>query len=234
MGHDIKAPRIEREDMIRREAVLAAVYLPVHAVLLPLLLTWFATLGWIEPGVTLNAIWYAVGVGYTLLFLGKYLRRSFDVLLDHPGQSLLAAVSGLATDYLLSWALTFILLLFNVAVGSTANNDAVAELAGENGQRMFAVAVLLAPIVEEPLFRGLLYGQIRRRSRAAAYCVSVLLFCFYHVWQYLLLDWRYIFQMINYVPASVGLCYSYEKSGTVWAPIAFHMFINAVSMSALL
>ena len=221
-------------DMTRREAVLAAVYLPVHAVLLPLLLTWFATLGWIEPGVTLNAIWYAVGVGYTLLFLGKYLRRSFDVLLDHPGQSLLAAVSGLATDYLLSWALTFILLLFNVAVGSTANNDAVAELAGENGQRMFAVAVLLAPIVEEPLFRGLLYGQIRRRSRAAAYCVSVLLFCFYHVWQYLLLDWRYIFQMINYVPASVGLCYSYEKSGTVWAPIAFHMFINAVSMSVLL
>ena len=99
---------------------------------------------------------------------------------------------------------------------------------------MFAVAVLLAPIVEEPLFRGLLYGQIRRRSRAAAYCVSVLLFCFYHVWQYLLLDWRYIFQMINYVPASVGLCYSYEKSGTVWAPIAFHMFINAVSMSVLL
>ena len=152
MGHDIRAPRIEREDMTRREAVLAAVYLPVHAVLLPLLLTWFATLGWIEPGVTLNAIWYAVGVGYTLLFLGKYLRRSFDVLLDHPGQSLLAAVSGLATDYLLSWALTFILLLFNVAVGSTANNDAVAELAGENGQRMFAVAVLLAPIVEEPLF----------------------------------------------------------------------------------
>ena len=35
MGHDIKAPRIEREDMTRREAVLAAVYLPVHAVLLP-------------------------------------------------------------------------------------------------------------------------------------------------------------------------------------------------------
>ena len=52
MGHDIRAPRIEREDMTRREAVLAAVYLPVHAVLLPLLLTWFATIGWIEPGET--------------------------------------------------------------------------------------------------------------------------------------------------------------------------------------
>ena len=111
--------------------------------------------------MTLNAIWYAVGVGYTLLFLGKYLRRSFDVLLDHPGQSLLAAVSGLATDYLLSWALTFILLLFNVARGLHGQQRRRSRAGRrKNGQRMFAVAVLLAPIVEEPLFRGLLYGQI--------------------------------------------------------------------------
>ena len=234
MGHDIKAPRIEREDMTRREAVLAAVYLPVHAVLLPLLLTWFATLGWIEPGVTLNAIWYAVGVGYTLLFLGKYLRRSFDVLLDHPGQSLLAAVSGLATDYLLSWAPD----VHTAAVQRRRGLHGQQRRRSRAGRRKRAADVRRGRAAGPHRGRAALprpaLRQIRRRSRAAAYCVSVLLFCFYHVWQYLLLDWRYIFQMINYVPASVGLCYSYEKSGTVWAPIAFHMFINAVSMSVLL
>ena len=74
---------------------------------------------------------------------------------------------------------------------------------------------------------------MRRRGRLAAYAVSVLLFCFYHVWQYVLLDWRYLLQMINYIPVSVALCYSYEKSGTIWVPIAFHMLVNAISMSAL-
>ena len=181
----------------------------------------------------MNVAWYIIGVGFTLIFLGKYLRRSFDALLDRPGQSLLALVSGLATDYLLSWAFALVLLLFGMTAGSTANNDAVAELASEGANRMFAVAVLLAPMVEEPLFRGLLFGTVRRRGRLAAYAVSVLLFCFYHVWQYVLLDWRYLLQMINYIPVSVALCYSYEKSGTIWVPIAFHMLVNAISMSAL-
>ena len=228
-----RAPRGFEELMTRREALAAAIYLPVHAVLLPLLLTYLAVLGVISPGVTMNVAWYIIGVGFTLILLGKYLRRSFDALLDRPGQSLLALVSGLATDYLLSWAFALVLLLFGMTAGSTANNDAVAELASEGANRMFAVAVLLAPMVEEPLFRGLLFGTVRRRGRLAAYAVSVLLFCFYHVWQYVLLDWRYLLQMINYIPVSVALCYSYEKSGTIWVPIAFHMLVNAISMSAL-
>ena len=77
-----RAPRGFEELMTRREALAAAIYLPVHAVLLPLLLTYLAVLGVISPGVTMNVAWYIIGVGFTLIFLGKYLRRSFDALLD--------------------------------------------------------------------------------------------------------------------------------------------------------
>ena len=100
---------------------------------------------------------------------------------------------------------------------------------------MFAISVVLAPVVEEPIFRGLLYGAVRRHSRAAAYFASVLVFGLYHVWQYVFVfaDWRYFLQIINYIPVTVALCYSYERSGSIWVPMAFHMFINAMSMSVL-
>ena len=63
---------------------------------------------------------------------------------------------------------------------------------------MFAVACSSPRWSKSPSSAGLLFGTVRRRGRLAAYAVSVLLFCFYHVWQYVLLDWRYLLQMINY------------------------------------
>ena len=50
------------------------------------------------------------------------------------------------------------------------------------------MSVVMAPIVEEPLFRGLLFGCIRPRSRASAYIVSALLFSLYHVWQFVFIS----------------------------------------------
>lgn len=229
-----RAPRGFEDLMTRGERIAAGIYLPLHAAVLPLLLTWLAAAGG-GSLVTLNALLYSAGTLYTVVFLRKYLRRSFDVLLDSPVQSLLALVSGIALDFALSWALSLAMLLLGGALGTTANNEAVVALASEGRNRMFAMTVFLAPVVEEPIFRGLLYGAVRRRSRAAACFVSVLMFGLYHVWQYVFAygDWRFLLQIINYIPVSVALCYSYERSGTIWVPMAFHMFINAMSMSML-
>ena len=42
------------------------------------------------------------------------------------------------------------------------------------------IVLLLAPFVEEVLFRGLVFGGLRNRSRVVAYLVSCLLFAFLH------------------------------------------------------
>ena len=49
---------------------------------------------------------------------------------------------------------------------------------------MKAVSIFLVPIVEEMLFRGVVFGSIRPRSRLWAYVVSVAAFSVYHVWSF--------------------------------------------------
>lgn len=229
-------PREFEDLMTRGERLATGVYLPVHSVLMPLVLSALSVMsaGALD-NLTLNAIMYSAGTLFTLLFLHKFLRRSFDVLAENLSRCVLTLFSALAVDFALSWLLSLVLALFGIVLGSNANNDAVVGLALEGHNRMFAITVFLAPMAEEPLFRGLLFGGVRRHSRAAAYIVSVFMFGFYHVWQYLFIfeDWRYLLQMLSYVPVSVALCYSYERSGCIWVPIAFHMFINALSMSLL-
>ena len=95
--------------------------------------------------------------------------------------------------------------------------------------------MVLAPIVEETLVRGLLFGVIRRKSRILAYAVTILFFSVIHVWQYLVLyDFREVLlAALQYIPAGIALGWTYEKANTVWAPIFLHMTINAISLGII-
>ena len=116
---------------------------------------------------------------------------------------------------------------------TSPNNEAITAMAPEGMNKLTAMTVFMAPIVEEILFRGLAFGVLRSRNRAAAWIVSVLLFSFYHVWQYAVIDPLYLLTAVLYIPASIALNWSYERSGSIWAPIFYHMLTNAVGISAL-
>ena len=92
------------------------------------------------------------------------------------------------------------------------------------------IVVVLMPIVEEALFRGLLFGAVRRYSRALAYGLSTLLFAVYCVWQFVFtyngMDLRYLLLFAQYVPMSLALCWSYDNGGSVWTPVALHMVLT--------
>jgi len=110
------------------------------------------------------------------------------------------------------------------------NNAAIFSMAGENLRRTAAVAVFLAPLVEEPMFRGGVFGLLRRYNRIAAYGASMLLFAVYHVWSFAASDptaWLYVLQ---YLPAGFLLARVYEKTISIWTGIFLHMTVNGVSM----
>ena len=90
-------------------------------------------------------------------------------------------------------------------------------------------------MVEETLFRGLIFGNLRPLSRAAAYLVSALFFAAVHVWQYAgALGWRgTLLCAVQYLPAGLALGWTYEKSATIWASVLVHAGINAVAMGLL-
>ena len=115
------------------------------------------------------------------------------------------------------------------------NNDTVTGLAKVDYKRMIAVAVLMAPLVEECLFRGVVFGTIRPRSRFWAYAASIALFSLYHVWQYVIVynDPKLLLSALAYVPVSAALTFCYEQTRSIWPPVFFHMFVNALSLAVL-
>ena len=98
------------------------------------------------------------------------------------------------------------------------------------------ILVVLMPLVEEPLFRGLLFGATRRYSRVLGYVLSTLVFALYCVWQFVYtygtVDFRYLLLFLQYVPMSLALTWCYDNGGSIWSPIALHMVLNALILAS--
>lgn len=226
-------------EMTPRERLAALIYLPVHFVILPvaasvLLIKFYGELS--ESTVTLG--YYALGVALMLLFEWKFLRREFDTLCDRPFRCLFTVFIGYGLMLTMNYLVADVLYMFIGDAAATMsldnpNNNAIFEVLDEQYGLTAATTIFLAPILEEILFRGGLFGTLRHRNRLVAYLVTVFLFSLYHVWQSALLDWHNLIFLIQYVPVTCVLCWAYERTDTIWTPIFLHMFINFMSLKAL-
>jgi membrane protease YdiL (CAAX protease family) len=87
------------------------------------------------------------------------------------------------------------------------------------------LVVVIAPVTEELIFRGLLYGVVRRYGgRMAAIFTTSLLFAAIHANPAVLLP---LFVL------AVGLALACELTGSLWTPIAMHMAFNAISFALI-
>ncbi len=210
----------------------AIILFAMHAAVFPMVLNLLAASA---PGAVstarLNLVYYAASLLLTALLMGRYLRRSFDGLADAPLRCLSSFALGWLMYTALSLLAAYLLRRLNIT-GDNLNENTVNLLLGQERGIIIAVTVFMAPIVEETIFRGGLFCGLYPRSRAAAYIVSIALFCLYHVWQYavLLHDVSYLLLAIQYVPAAFVLCFVYRRSGSVWTGIFFHMSVNALAV----
>ena len=218
--------------MTRGETIAALLYLPLHVWLLPRLLYSLPETAGLTD-LTVNVAVYVFGTVYMLALLGRFLRRDFDPLCDHFGYCILQVLICYGMMLAFNLLLSGILTLVFPAGSVNPNNDAVMEMAGVEFGKTAALAIFLAPLVEEPVFRGAIFGSLREKNRILAYALSMLLFALYHVWGYALSDPIYWLYLLQYLPVSWLLCRCYERCNSIWGSIFFHMMVNAVSISAL-
>lgn len=84
-------------------------------------------------------------------------------------------------------------------------------------------AVVVAPVVEEVLFRGMLFDMIRSRAGlVAAFVLSSALFAAMHLQPAV---------MAVALPSGMILCYAYIKTRSIFSCILLHMMNNALAMS---
>lgn len=222
--------------MTKVQTALGWSYLPVHIFVLPVLLSLYAA---VSPAPlsagTVNLIYYGAGFAFVLCAMFSYLRGEFDSLLDRPGRCLSALIGALTVNYVLSFFVGLALLALESGSVENPNDAAIAASPSGSFAVLKALGIFIGPVTEETLFRGVAFGTLRPRSRILAYAASTLLFAVYHVWQYALLgvDARFLLYLLQYVPMSMALGWCYDRSGSIWTCIFFHMGYNALAFSIL-
>ena len=199
-----------------------------------LLFPW--VMGWVQrsfhgelPVAEANVVYYLLSATLVFLVFWTFLKHGFHLLLDWLPENLFAFGTGLAGWAVLSFLAWLIPLpVKNPNLLSYPEQYALAPLA------TVVILVVLMPVVEEPLFRGLLFGTSRRYSRILGYVLSTLVYALYCVWQFVYtygtIDFRYLLLIVEYLPMSLALTWCYDNGGSIWSPIALHVVINAVTL----
>lgn len=187
----------------------------------------------LEEGVRDAAYHYALFALTAAVFWG-YLERTTRCFLGRFWGTVRTVLLGLAAFFLLSelsWRLTG-----RFFQAENLNDLAIAGKLAESPRSMVLIVVVLAPFVEEVLFRGYLFGNIREVSRPAAYLVSCLAFALLHVWQFAAAgrDLAYLLPAVQYVAPGLVLAWTYERSGTLWGSVLVHSIVNGISAARLL
>jgi membrane protease YdiL (CAAX protease family) len=107
------------------------------------------------------------------------------------------SIYGVVTGLLVGLCYVVIALSYEHAAGQAAPGASESRFAATLLPQALSAftAVVLAPLLEEPLFRGLLYGGYRRSFGPVwAAVLTTVLFCAFHVWQ-----------MVQFPPAIPGV-----------------------------
>jgi membrane protease YdiL (CAAX protease family) len=149
----------------------------------------------------------------------------------HPVQwkpVVVPAVVGIAAIFPIVIIATYVSQLL---LGEERGGDAtIAFLRNGPGPTALILAgvlvVLVAPFVEEFLFRGLLYGVAKRfGGRVPAIIATSILFAAVHITPGSLLPLLML---------SVGLTVAYERTGSLWTPVLMHMAFNGTQFAIIL
>ena len=219
----------------RREALLGGIYLAVNILVLPRLFPLVHNLLGAPLGAAqLNFIFFCVNFLAVIVIFRKFLAASTRDALKVPFPTIWYAILGFFGNRILGEFVT----IFCISVYpdfANVNDGSIAVMVQQDFLMMALGTVLLVPLAEEVLYRGLLFRGLFDRSPLAAYLVSTLLFAAIHVTGYI---GQYepvllLLCFLQYLPAGYCLAFAYHRSGTIAAPIFMHMMTNISAISAM-
>ncbi len=186
-------------------------------------------------GVTLaenleHVIYYYLLFAVTVIVFRHFLGRTTRHFTDHLGEGCKYALVGLVALWGLN-ELAFRLTRMLTGNQTNLNDTSISAQIQGAPYTTLLIVIFLAPFVEETLFRGLVFGNLRDKSRVLAYLLSCMLFALLHVWQFAVVnrDVTYFLLMLQYLVPGLVLAWSFERSGTLWTPILLHAAANAFS-----
>jgi len=193
--------------MSKTQRILGWLYLPFYLVLTALCIQFVAKLLRLPLSqLGLNILYFSINFVFVLLVFHRWLLKGLRGFTEHFWLFIQTLILGFALYYLGGMVLNFIFLLFT-EIPVNANTEMVGSLISQSKIVMLLCTVIAAPIVEETLVRGVVFGSFHKINRYLAYAMSIFLFSLMHVWQYAaVLDvGTLILNALSYIPAGIAL-----------------------------
>ena len=193
-----------------------------------------------DKDFTAGSVNTAIAIALFSLLLGICV-FVFASLLRGRNPVSLFGLSRLSPIMILLWAGVAVLVAYPLMIGAVyllelvigkgeQLQEVVRTLIGTDNPTLKAIlaitAIIIAPLVEEIIFRGYLYPVIKRYSGCLfAAIMTSLLFAIVHG------------NLPSIVPLfilALILTFAYETTGCLWVPIATHSLFNAIQVSLML
>lgn len=217
-----------KSEMTASERSRGLVFLLLYLLVFPRVSAWLQRL-WLGEGEVLvaevNVLYYAILFTLSLFIFWDFLKKDFLGLLSWLPENLF----GVAVGLLMAGGLHAVLTLVPFPVPDPISLQYAQEFRAAPVP-ILALLLLLIPVVEETVYRGLIYGSLRGYSRPLAIAFSVVFYAFGLVWRYALdfSDPRYLLLAILYLPMSIALTWCYDRGGSVWACVVLHGGLNGM------
>lgn len=169
------------------------------------------------------ALWSGLVGSFAILlsvFLWKRERSAHFLGLRsaHPNRFLIWAIAFIALGFIIE-GLSYLLPAFRTDFMKDVIDSTTNVL------WLYIGVGIMAPLFEELLLRGLLFGSMRHLvDEHAAVAITAGVFTLMHM-QY---TWTV---MLLILPLGVVLGYARSRSGSIWVPIVLHMLNNLVSVA---
>lgn len=221
--------------MSRKETILGWLLVLLHLLILPLALTFLNP--YLPRPLSLEQINLAVFVavfGLALLIFRKFLWKNLLCALRNLPRCLLWVLIGFG----IYWAANLLVgtAILQIDPDFANINDANIDAMLDGSNPLLAVAIIvMVPVSEECMYRGLLFQGLRRLGRPLAYILSMVFFAAIHVVGYIgsadLLTLGLC--LLQYLPAGFALAFAYERSDSIFTSIFIHMVVNLIGISAM-
>ena len=221
--------------MTKKEMIWGFPYLVLELFFLPsLLLDLNALLPAPLADSWLNVMYFSLNFIFCCFLFRDFLKRALAQVGQNPGTFLTATVAGFILYYV-SNLLMSILIRLLAADYANLNDGNIAQQFSGNFVLMAVSTVVLVPVAEELLHRGLIFGSLYKANHLLAYIISATFFSAIHILGY----WNsyslphLLLAFLQYLPAGLALAWAYRKSGSIFSSILIHATVNLLASLAL-
>ena len=227
----MKKSKLQYASMNRKEKTLGIIWLVIQLFLGYLMGLANGLLPDPLKGSTLTFVTYLVNFLVIVCIFSRFLRDSLAAawrgLWEFAQAVILGFVFYFACDWLLDKAFSYLLPSYTPLLDTS-----ISALSGGNRYLMIIGVVILAPVIEESLYRGLIFRNLLRKKKVLAYILSILAFAAVHVLGHIGAQdvAALVLCFLRYLPAGLCLAWTYAKADNVLAPIVVHAIVNAISI----